>query len=159
MKIHHDNSYTKYFRIKKIMSLLQRKYYWKKLFKNMKNYVKICNVYQHMKISCHKFYNKLALFLIFQRIWNFIVMNFIISLLSLSWWSWTYNIILVIINYYIKIMRYFSIIFNIDASELTELFINTILKNYNLSMFLITNHKFLFTSSYWSSFYYQLKIK
>ena len=42
---------------------------------------------------------------------------------------------------------------------MTELFINMILKNYDLSMSLITNHKFLFTSSYWSLFCYQLKIK
>ena len=55
--------------------------------------------------------------------------------------------------------RYFFTTFNIDVLKLTELFINTILKNYNSSMFLITNHRFLFTSSYWLSFCYQLKIK
>jgi len=159
MKIHHDDSYINYFEIKKIINLLWRKYYWQNLLKNMKNYVKICNVCQHIKISHYKFYNELALFFISQRIWNFIVMNFIMNLFSLSWQSWTYDIILVIINCYIKMTRYFSTTFNIDASELTEFFINMILKDYNLSIFLITNCRFLFTSSYWSSFCYQLKIK
>ena len=56
-------------------------------------------------------------------------------------------------------MRYFSTTFNIDASELTEFFINMILKDYSSSKSLITNHKFLFTSSYWLLFCYQLKIK
>ena len=159
MKIHHDNSYTNHFRIEKTTDLLWRKYYWQKLLKNMKNYVKTCNVCQHMKISCHKFYDELVLLLISQRIWNFIAMNFIVNLLSLNQQSWAYNIILVIINHYIKMTRYFSTTFNIDASELTELFINMILKDYNSSMFLITDHEFLFMSSYWSSFCYQLKIK
>ena len=125
----------------------------------MKNYVKTYDIYQYMKVLYHKFYDELMLFLISWKIQDFIVMNFIISLFSLSWWDWTYDVILVIINYYIKIMRYFSTIFNIDASELTEFFIDTILKNYNSSMFLITNHEFLFMSSYWSLFCYQLKIK
>ena len=44
MKIHHDNLYTDYFRIKKTMNFLQRKYYWQKFFKNVKNYVKTCDV-------------------------------------------------------------------------------------------------------------------
>ena len=87
------------------------------------------------------------------------MMNFIVSLLSLNWQNQTYNIIFVIINCYIKMMRYFSTTFNIDAFKLTELFIDMILKNYSLSMFLITNHEFLFMSSYWSLFCYQLKIK
>ena len=86
-------------------------------------------------------------------------MNFIMNLFSSSQQSWAYNIILVIINHYIKMTRYFSTTFNINALKLTELFIDTILKNYNSSMFLITNHEFLFTSSYWSLICYQLKIK
>ena len=56
-------------------------------------------------------------------------------------------------------MKYFSTIFNINVLKLTEFFIDMILKDYNSSIFLITNHKFLFTNSYWSSFCYQLKIK
>ena len=125
----------------------------------MKNYVKTCNVCQHMKVSCHKSYDELMLFFIFQRAWDFIIINFIMSLFSSSWQSWIYNVIFVIINCYIKMMRYFSTTFNIDAFELAELFINTILKNYDSLTFLITNHEFLFMSSYWSSFCYQLKIK
>ena len=84
MKIHYDNLYIDHFRIKKIINLLWKKYYWQKLFKNMKNYVKICNICQHMKVSHYKFYNKLILFFISQKVWNFIAMNFIMSLFSLS---------------------------------------------------------------------------
>ena len=111
-----------------------------------------------MKILYHKFYNELVSFLISWRIWNFIAMNFIINLFLLNQQNQIYDIILVIINYYIKMMRYFSTTFNIDALELTKFFINMILKNYSLSTFLITNCRFLFMSSYWLSFYYQLKI-
>ena len=148
MKIHHDNLYINYFDIKKIINFLWKKYYWQRFFKNMKNYVKTYDICQHMKISHHKFYNELVLLLIFQKVWNFIVMNFIMNLFSLNWQSWTYDVIFVIINYYIKMMKYFSTTFNIDVFKLTELFINTILKNYDLSTFLIINHEFLFTSSY-----------
>ena len=112
-----------------------------------------------MKVSYHKFYDKLALLLISWRVWDFIVMNFIMSLFLLSWWDWAYNIIFVIIDYYIKMMRYFSTTFIIDASDLTELFIDMILKDYDSSTSIITDHEFLFMSSYWSLFCYQLRIK
>ena len=84
MKIHHNNSYADHFKINKITDLLQRKYYWQNLFKNMKKYVKTCNVCLHMKISHHKFYSELVSLLIFWRVWNFIVMNFIMNLFSSS---------------------------------------------------------------------------
>ena len=50
MKIHHDNSYTNYFKIEKIINFLWKKYYWQKFFKNIKNYVKTCNVCQYIII-------------------------------------------------------------------------------------------------------------
>ena len=84
MKIHHDDLYTNYFKIEKTMNLLQKKYYWQSLLKNMKKYVKTCNICQHMKISYHKFYDELALLLISWRIWDFIMMNFIMNLFSSS---------------------------------------------------------------------------
>ena len=89
MKIHHDDLYTDHFEIEKITNFLQRKYYWQNLLKNVKNYVKTYDICQHIKISHHKSYNKLVLLFIFWRIWNFIAMNFIMSLLLLNWQSWT----------------------------------------------------------------------
>ena len=55
--------------------------------------------------------------------------------------------------------RYFSTTFIINVSDLAELFIDMILKDYNSSTSIIINHRFLFMSSYWSSFCYQLRIK
>ncbi len=83
-------------------------------------------------------------------------MNFIVGLLSLGWHGQTYDIILVIIDHYIKMVRYFLTTSDIDASELAELFIDTILKDYGSSTSLITDHGSLFTSYYWSSFCYYL---
>ena len=148
MKIYHNDLYINYFKIKKIINLLYRKYYQQSLHKNIKKYVETCNIYQYIKILYYKLYDELASLPISKRVWNFILMNFIMNFSLLSWHDYTYNIIFMIMNQYIKMIRYFLIISIINIPELAELFIDIILKNYNLLISLITNHKFLFTSSY-----------
>ena len=59
----------------------------------------------------------------------------------------------------LNILIYSILIILINTSDLTELFIDMILKNYNSFISIITDCRFLFMSSYWSSFYYQLRIK
>jgi transposase InsO family protein len=55
--------------------------------------------------------------------------------------------------------KYFPTTSKIDAPELAELFIDTILKDYGSPTSIITDRGFLFTSSYWSSFCYHMRIK
>ena len=44
LRLYHDDFLTKYFEIKKTRSLLQRKFYWLKILKNIKEYIQNCDV-------------------------------------------------------------------------------------------------------------------
>ena len=44
LRLHHDDSLTKHFEIKKTRSLLQRKFYWLRMLKDIKEYIQSCNV-------------------------------------------------------------------------------------------------------------------
>ena len=106
LRLHHDDFLTKYFKIKKIHSLLQRKFYWLKILKNIKEYIQNCDVCQRVKTFQHHFYNELMLFFISFRSWKKISMNFIIEFSFNRYENNIYNVILVIIDCYSKITFY-----------------------------------------------------
>ena len=56
-------------------------------------------------------------------------------------------------------MKYIPMTSDVDAPELADLVADTILKNFNTSTFLITDHRAVFTSNFWSSFCYCFHIK
>ena len=44
LRLYHDDSLTKHFEIKKTRSLLQRKFYWLRMLKDIKEYIQNCDV-------------------------------------------------------------------------------------------------------------------
>ena len=56
---HHDNPLAGHFGIKKIRELIARKYYWPSLRRDIKDYIKGCNVCLALKAVRHKFYGDL----------------------------------------------------------------------------------------------------
>ena len=64
LRIRYDDFLIKHFEIKKIRSLLQRKFYWFRMLKDKKKYIQSCNVCQCVKAFRHRFYNETMLFFI-----------------------------------------------------------------------------------------------
>ena len=73
-------------------------------------------------------------------------MDFIIGFLLLKLYRREFNLILVIINYYIKIVYYLPIIIIINVEELADLFIKNILTKYNTLKLIILDKGSLFIS-------------
>ena len=65
--LHHDDFLIKHFEIKKTCSLLQRKFYWLRMLKNIKKYIQNCNVCQRMKAFRHRSYDETTSLLISTR--------------------------------------------------------------------------------------------
>ena len=59
-------------------------------------------------------------------------MNFVISLLLSKFKNVIYNVILIIINRFIKIIKYLFIKITIDIVTLTKMFYNKIIYRYNI---------------------------
>ena len=67
LRLHHDNSLTKHFEIKKTRSLLQRKFYWLRMLKDIKEYIQNCDVCQRVKALRHRLYDETTSLLISAR--------------------------------------------------------------------------------------------
>jgi len=59
LKCHNDDSLARHFDDDKISELLDCKYYWKSMIKNVKEYINTCDICQRVKIKCHLSYNEL----------------------------------------------------------------------------------------------------
>ncbi len=59
LKRHHDDSLAKHFDADKISELLNCKYYWKSMIKNVKEYIDTCDICQKVKMKRHLSYDKL----------------------------------------------------------------------------------------------------
>ena len=73
-------------------------------------------------------------------------MNFVIKLSFNKYKNVVYNVLLVIINRYIKIIRYLFIFIIIDVIALTKLFFIKIVYRYNIFYNIVNNRGFMFTN-------------
>ena len=67
LRVHHDDFLIKYFEIKKTCSLLQRKFYWFRMLKDIKKYIQDCNVCQRVKAFRYHLYDETTSLLISVR--------------------------------------------------------------------------------------------
>ena len=67
LRLHHDNFLANHFKFKKIRVLMQRKFYWFKMTKDIKEYIKNCDICQRTKASHHRFYDEFLSLLISTR--------------------------------------------------------------------------------------------
>ena len=71
-------------------------------------------------------------------------MNFMIDLLSSKCEDVIYNIIFVIVNKCIKIIKYLSVFIIIDVAKLIKLFFEKIVLRFDISVDIVNDKNFLF---------------
>ncbi len=159
LKRHHNDSLARHFDADKINELLDCKYYWKSMIKNVKEYINTCDICQRVKIKCHLSYDELRSLFQFTDSWKKITMNFITDLSSSKWKEVVYDSIFIIINYYMKMMHYLSIKKILTVVKLTKLFFKKIALRYEISNDIVIDKDNLFISAFWSEICYHVKMK
>ncbi len=86
-------------------------------------------------------------------------MNFITDLSSSKWKEVVYDLILVIVNHYMKMMYYLFIKKILTVVKLTELFFEKIALRYEISNDIIIDKDSLFINAFWSEICYHVKMK
>ncbi len=86
-------------------------------------------------------------------------MNFITDLSSSKWKEVMYDLILVIVDHYMKMMCYLSMKKTLTVVELAELFFKKIALKYEISSDIIINKDSLFINAFWSKICYHAKMK
>ena len=75
-------------------------------------------------------------------------MNFVISLLLSKFKNVIYNVILIIINRFIKIIKYLFMKITIDVVTLTKMFYNKIIYRYNILNDIVNDRDFIFINNF-----------
>ena len=157
---HHDDPLVEHFGIDKTRELVGRKYYWPSLRKDVKNYVKRCDVCLALKAVRQKPYGDLQSLSVLTHRWIDLSMDFVTSLpLSTDWKSNSYNSILVIVNRLTKMVHYEPVKVTIDALGLAKVIIDLVVQHHGLPDSIISGREAIFTSKFWSSLCYFLGIK
>ena len=146
LKRHYNNSLVKHFDADKISELLNYKYYWKSIIKDIKEYVDTCNIYQIMKMKHYLSYDELKSLSWFTDFWKKITMNFITNLSFSKWKEVVYDLIFMIVNHYIKMMHYLSMKKTLTVVKLAELFFKKIALRYEILSDIIIDKDSLFIS-------------
>ena len=87
-------------------------------------------------------------------------MDFVTGLpISINWKGEIYDSILVIVNRLTKIVYYKLVKVTINELALAEVIIVTVVRHYDLPNSIVSDWGLVFTSKFWSSLYYFLRIK
>ncbi len=159
LKHHHDDELTEHFSIEWTLKLVSHKYYWPKLAKDVKEYVFSCNICQRVKASRHCSYDKMQALPHSNSSWEKVIMNMITGLPSSKRSNSVYDVILMVVDHYIKMAWYISISKTLTAMQLADIFFEKIVCHYRTLKEIVSDKDSIFTNSYWSEVYYQVKIK
>jgi len=159
LKCHHDDELTKHFSIERTLKLMSRKYYWLKLVKDVKKYVFSCDICQRRKVFKHHSYGEMQALPHSNDSWEKVIMNMITDLLSSKCDDSIHDAILMVVDCYIKMIRYVSTNKTLTAIQLADMFFEKIVCCYETFKEIVSDRGSIFTSSYWSEVCYHTKIK
>ena len=126
--------------------------------KNIKKYVKYCDMCQRMKTFHHHLYNKFSSLFISTRSWTKILMNFIIEFFLNCYNDDIYDAILIIIDRFSKMTHYIFIKLMWLIENLIDVLFNKILLIFFEIKEIIFDRKILFTNDYWSTLCYRIRV-
>ena len=148
LRLYYNDSFANYFEFKKIHVLMQKKFYWFKMTKDIKKYVKNCNMCQRTKTLHHRFYDEFSSLFISTRSWAKISINFIIKFFSSCYDDDIYNAILIIIDCFSKMTHYIFIKLMWLIENLIDVLFNKILLIFFKIKKIVFDRKTLFTNNY-----------
>ena len=129
----HDNPHAGHFGAHKTLELFQRKYFWPRMAENVKNTVKDCKTCNCTKVARHKPYGLLQLLPASSVPWKNITRNFITGVpLSFEVDGKAYNAILVVVDRYTKLAKYYPVLKTITAKQFGNLLIHTIICSFGV---------------------------
>ena len=159
LQANHDDPTGGHFGAGKTLEILQRKYFWQSMRKDVKDYVRTCPVCQRTKVKRHLPYGALSSFPLPSKPWQEITMDFITGLPPSRFRGKVYDSILVIIDRYTKMARYIPTTKEVSAPELAELFVHHIIKDFGTPAGITSDRGSVFTSKFWSSLCFYLKVR
>jgi transposase InsO family protein len=155
----HDDPLAGHFGVDKTSELVRRGYFWPKLTEHVQEYVQTCGICQRSKAKRHRPYGELASLPVPTKPWEEISMDFITDLPPSESGKAVYDAILVVVDRFTKMARYLPVRKDMDAEGLANVFLPHIVCRFGTPAGIVSDRGSLFTSEFWSSLCYQLKMK
>ena len=141
---HYDDLLVRYFGIDKTKDLVNRKYYWTSLWRDIKIYVKDCDICLGSKVVRHKPYGNLQSLLVPTHWWKDFLIDFVMGLpISTNWKRENYDSILVIIDQHMKIVYYKLVKVIIYAWELANVILDVVVLYHGLLNSIVSDRRSL----------------
>jgi len=156
----HDDPHSSHFGHAKTTELVRRHYWWESVGEDVKRYVKTCATCQRTKVSRHKPYGELASLPRPSGPWQEISMDFVTDLPpSMDAEGSSFDSILVVIDRYTKMALYIAARKTITADELSQVFVNRVVRSFGVPKGIVSDRGSVFTSKFWSALCYILGVK
>ncbi|KAG5295156.1 hypothetical protein I7I48_11938 [Histoplasma ohiense] len=123
MKMNHNDPQGGHFGCDKTIEVIKCKYLWHGMSNEIAEYVRTCDVCQHVKIPQHKPYGLLQPHPVPDKKWHTISMDFIEGLPDNKKGSQTYNAIVVFVDLFIKWVIIVPTSSELDAEELVDIIV------------------------------------
>jgi len=158
MKVH-DDPLAGHFGSERTLRLLSRDFYWPEMSQSVREYVDTCDVCQRTKVKRHRPYGELVSLPVPNKPWQEITMDFVTDLPPSRGEDGVYDSILVILDRYTKMARYLPCRKSINAEQLANLLVNRLFLEFGTPEGIVSDRGTVFTSQFWSTTCFLLKIK
>ena len=128
------------------------------MIKDIKEYVKNCDMCQRTKTLHHRFYNEFSSLFISTRLWTKILMNFIIKFLLNCYDDDIYDAILIIIDRFSKMTHYIFVKSTWSIKNLIDVLFDKMLLIFFKIRKIVFDRKTLFINDYWSTLCYRIRV-
>ena len=148
LKFFHDNSSTKHANKFIIYDRISRHYFWSKMTETIVKYVKNCHIckrIKHYRKSKQKLFKSLS---IFERYFQNISIDFIISLFKCMRNDKTYKHIMIIMNRFNK-KKKFVTLYSLNVETMIQIFIEWIWREEKYFSIIVSNKKTQFIVHFW----------
>ena len=159
LRRNHDDPLAGHFGQAKTLQLASRKYFWKEMAKEIKSYVKSCDICQRTKVLRHRPYGEMVALPLPDRPWKEISMDFITGLPPSVRYDGVYDAIFVVVDRYTKFARYLPTRKDTSAVDMAELFLTTIVTSYGMPSGIVSDRDPRFTSAFWTELCFVLHSK
>ena len=126
--------------------------------KDIKEYVKDCDMCQRIKTSRHCFYDEFSSLSVSTRSWTKISMNFIIKFFLNRYDDDIYDAILIIIDCFSKMTHYIFAKLTWSIENLIDILFNQILLIFLEIKRIVFDRETLFTNDYWLTLCYRIRV-
>jgi transposase InsO family protein len=148
--LYHDNQFAGYWGIEKTQELLERKFYWHGLARDVREYVTTCSTCQNIATPRHRPYGQLQSLSVPKRPWEEISLDFITQLLESCIGIKVYNAILVVVDRYTKMAQFIPTTTDLAAPEFAALFHKKIELKYGSPRGIVSDRDSRITSKFWA---------